>query len=68
MSQINQEELPISFPLRLNAELNREFTRISVTTRINKSKLARLAIEKIINEVDSIGITNLTNKLYEVSK
>ena len=67
MPQINQEELPISFPLRLNAELNREFTRISVATRINKSKLARLAIEKIINEVDSIGITRLTDKLYEVT-
>ena len=68
MSQINQEELPISFPLRLSANLHREFTRISVTTRINKSKLARLAIEKIINEVDSIGITRLTDKLYEVAK
>jgi hypothetical protein len=68
MPQINQEELPISFPLRLSANLHREFTRISVTTRINKSKLARLAIEKIINEVDSIGITRLTDKLYEVAK
>jgi hypothetical protein len=68
MPQINQEELPISFPLRLNAELHREFTRISVATRMNKSSLARLAIEKIINEVDSIGITRLTDKLYEVAK
>jgi len=61
-----QHKVPVSFPIRLSPDLHKEFTRISESTNINKSKLVRLAIAKLIKEVDSSGAIQSINQFCEV--
>ena len=67
MNTIVQHEVPVSFPIRMTPTLHKEFTRISDSTQINKSVLARIAIEKIIKEIDESGVIPSIKRFCEVS-
>ena len=54
------------FPLRLNCEMAKKFTRISKATRINKSTLARDALDKHLADVERSGADKLINAICEV--
>ena len=57
---------PVSFPIRMSHKLHEEFSRISNETRINKSVLARTAIERLIKDIDSSGAKQVVNSFCEV--
>jgi predicted DNA-binding protein len=58
MTNINFEPTPQkSFPLRLEHNLYQRFTNMASTTKIPKSTLARLAISKFLDDIESKGIT-----------
>jgi predicted DNA-binding protein len=54
------------FPVRLGSELHEHFDRVSNETHINKSILVRLAVEKLINEIDKSGLSEKIKNVYEV--
>ena len=54
------------FPVRLGNELHENFERVSNETHINKSRLIRLAVEKLINEIDESGLSEKLKNVYEV--
>jgi predicted DNA-binding protein len=66
MNTIVQHEVPVSFPIRMAPTLHKEFTRISDSTQINKSVLARIAIEKMIRDVDESGVIPTIQRVCEV--
>ncbi len=43
------------FPLRLPAQMADELDRVSRSTRINKSTISRIALEKFLAEIDRSG-------------
>ena len=47
------------YPLRIDHSLHKRFTHISTTTRIPKSTLGRLGITRLLNEIESKGITRV---------
>ena len=51
------------FPLRIDHNLHERFTRISSTTRIPKSTLGRLGITRLLNEIESKGITRVLQEM-----
>ena len=58
MNNINFEPTPIkSFALRLEQNLYQRFTNMASKTKIPKSTLARLAISKFLDDIESKGIT-----------
>jgi predicted DNA-binding protein len=58
MTIINFEPTPIkSFALRLEPNLYQRFTNMASKTKIPKSTLARLAISKFLDDIESKGIT-----------
>ena len=54
------------FPLRLRAEMADELDRIAKRTRINKTTISRIAIQKFIGEMEKTGADELLNELCEV--
>jgi predicted DNA-binding protein len=51
------------FPLRIDAELMEKFDEISKSTRIPKSTLARIALEKFLNEIEKSNIAKSINSV-----
>ena len=51
------------FPLRLPHEMANELDRIAKRTRINKTTISRIAIQKFMNEVERSGADALVNDL-----
>ena len=51
------------FPLRIDHNLHERFTHISTTTRIPKSTLGRLGITRLLNEIESKGITRVLQEM-----
>ena len=54
------------FPLRLSHEMANELDRIATRTRITKTTISRIAIQKFIAEVERSGADDLLNELCEV--
>jgi predicted DNA-binding protein len=54
------------FPLRLPHEIANELDRISKHTRITKTKISRIAVEKFLDEMKRSGADELLNDLCEV--
>ena len=54
------------FPLRLPHEMANELDRIAKRTRINKTTISRIAIQKFMIEVERSGADALVNDLCEV--
>jgi predicted DNA-binding protein len=54
------------FPLRLPHEMANELDRIAKRTRINKTTISHIAIQKFMSEVERSGADALVNDLCEV--
>ena len=67
MSNLNIESTPqIQYPLRMNQELHIRFTNISYTTKIPKSTLGRIGLTKLLDDIESRGITTVLKELETV--
>ena len=47
----------VQFPIRLSKDLHTRFTRVSQETRINKSTLLRIALDQLVTQIQTQGIT-----------
>ena len=47
----------VQFPIRLSQDLHTRFTRVSQETRINKSTLLRIALDRLVTQIQNKGIT-----------
>ena len=47
----------VQFPIRLSQDLHTRFTRVSQETRINKSTLLRIALDRLVTQIQNQGIT-----------
>ena len=47
----------VQFPIRLSKDLHTRFTRVSQETRINKSTLLRIALDRLVTQIQAQGIT-----------
>ena len=47
----------VQFPIRLSKDLHTRFTRVSQETRINKSTLLRIALDRLVTQIQTKGIT-----------
>ena len=54
------------FPLRLPNSVADELDRIAKRTRINKTTISRIALQKFIAEMERSGADDLLNELCEV--
>lgn len=54
------------FPLRLSHEMANELDRIAKRTRINKTTISRIAVEKFLDEMKRSGADQMLNDLCEV--
>ena len=54
------------FPLRLPHEMANELDRIAKRTRINKTTISRIAVEKFLDEMKRSGADQMLNDLCEV--
>ena len=53
------------FPLRLPHEIADELDRIAKRTRITKTAISQIAIQKFIDEIERSGVDELLNNLCE---
>lgn len=56
----------IQYPLRMDPELHSEFRSLSNRTKIPMSTLGRLSITKLLNEIESKGITKVLDEMESV--
>jgi predicted DNA-binding protein len=47
----------VQFPIRLSKDLHTRFTKVSQETRINKSTLLRIALDRLVTQIQTQGIT-----------
>ena len=47
----------VQFPIRLSKDLHNRFTQVSQETRINKSTLLRIALDRLVTQIQTQGIT-----------
>ncbi len=52
----------VQFPIRLSQDLHTRFTRVSQETRINKSTLLRIALDRLVTQIQNQGITAVLNE------
>ena len=53
----------VQFPIRLSKDLHTRFTRVSQETRINKSTLLRIALDRLVTQIQNQGITAVLEEL-----
>ena len=53
----------VQFPIRLSKDLHTRFTRVSQETRINKSTLLRIALDRLVTQIQNQGITSVLEEL-----
>jgi len=56
----------VQYPLRMNHELNTRFTKISSSTKIPKSTLGRIGLSRLLDDIESRGITSVLNEMETV--
>ena len=67
MTQFTIESTPqVQYPLRMNHELHTRFTNVSYSTKIPKSTLGRIGLTKLLNDIESRGITTVLKELESV--
>jgi predicted DNA-binding protein len=54
------------FPLRLPAHMADELDRVSKSTRINKTTISRIALEKFLAEIDRSGASAAIEEVCEI--
>lgn len=55
----------VQFPIRISHDLHTRFTQVSQDTRINKSTLLRIAMDRLVTQIQSNGITAVLNEVSE---
>ena len=55
----------VQFPIRLSKDLHTRFTRVSQKTRINKSTLLRIALDRLVTQIQNQGITAVLSETGE---
>ena len=55
----------VQFPIRISHDLHTRFTQVSQDTRINKSTLLIIAMDRLVNQIQSKGITAVLNEVSE---
>ena len=64
MNQFTIESTPqVQYPLRISHELHTRFNHISSTTKIPKSILGRIGLTRLLDDIDSRGITTVLKEL-----
>ena len=53
----------VQFPIRLSKDLHTRFTQVSQETRINKSTLLRIALDRLVTQIQTQGITAVLEEL-----
>jgi hypothetical protein len=56
------EKPNVQFPIRISHDLHTRFTQVSLDTRINKSTLLRIAMDRLVTQIQSKGITAVLNE------
>jgi len=56
----------VQYPLRINHELHTRFTKISSSTKIPKSTLGRIGLSRLLDDIESRGITTVLNEMESV--
>jgi len=54
------------FPVRLEHSLMNELNRISKETKINKTTISRIAIEKMIKELQTTGVAESLKNTFAI--
>ena len=54
------------FPLRLTAQMADDLDRISAQTRINKTTISRIALQKFIAELQRSGANKTLNEVFSI--
>lgn len=63
---MNQLQPYKQFPLRLSPDMFAELERVARQTRINKTTISRIALQKFLVQIEIIGVGNAINELCEV--
>ena len=63
---MNQLQTYKQFPLRLSPDMFAELERVAKQTRINKTTISRIALQKFLAQIEIIGVGNAINELCEV--
>jgi predicted DNA-binding protein len=67
MSNFDIESTPqVQYPLRISHELHTRFTNVSSTTRIPKSTLGRIGLSRLLDDIESRGITTILEEMGSV--
>lgn len=54
------------FPLRLTAQMADDLDRISAQTRINKTTISRIALQKFIADLQRSGANKTLNEVFSI--
>ena len=63
---MNQLQPYKQFPLRLTPDMFAELERVAKQTRINKTTISRIALQKFLAQIELAGAGNVINELCEV--
>ena len=63
---MNQLQPYKQFPLRLSPDMFAELERVAKQTRINKTTISRIALQKFLAHIEIVGVGNAINELCEV--
>ena len=63
---MNQLQPYKQFPLRLTSDMFAELERVAKQTRINKTTISRIALQKFLAQIEIVGVGNAINELCEV--
>ena len=63
---MNQIQPYKQFPLRLTHDMFDELERVARQTRINKTTISRIALQKFLAQIEVVGVGNAINELCEV--
>ena len=63
---MNQLQPYKQFPLRLSPDMFAELERVAKQTRINKTTISRIALQKFLAQIELVGVGNAINELCEV--
>jgi hypothetical protein len=63
---MNQLQPYKQFPLRLTPDMFAELERVAKQTRINKTTISRIALQKFLAQIELAGAGTVINELCEV--
>jgi len=63
---MNQLQPYKQFPLRLTPDMFAELERVAKQTRINKTTISRIALQKFLAQIELTGAGNVINEICEV--